>query len=595
MGRIVRLLRTAWKSDRRLFIIRICQNLFEALIPMTDLVGIGVIIRALTEGQSGDRVFSVILYYVLAHFGVSLAGDLLNWQKDVEERKATDRVQFRYARESLEVDYPCIQTGSFLDLKRKSMNVMPAFYIKVFGETVSCIVKFAGIVSVSVVIHPILLLCIVLLSFPAVRMSFRRKKAGYQYLQEIAPLERISGYLYKVMTEYAYAKDIRIYGGEELIAGKYKENGEEQLRMQKRLGRKNMTGRIISDLCGVLQLVCMLAVFSWMVYQKRISVAEYTVMLSASALFASTLTGFFENAAEIKEMCRYTEIIDQYQSFLAQNGKVYHSKSLSRENGKDPSGYGVSVDFDHVSFRYPGREEEVLKDVSFHISAGEKVSFVGRNGAGKTTIINLLLRLYEPSAGTVRINGTDIGKLPAEEYYRNIGVVLQDFFLYAYPVRENLCFGRERPERELWEALEQAGLKERIAGLPKGLSTSLYRNLDPEGVELSGGEGQKLAMARAILKRAGVLILDEPTSSLDPLAEYGLFSAMSRILGKQTGILISHRLSSTKYSDRILVFAGGRLIQSGSHRELMQTEGLYRDLYRKQAKYYTGEDGLYGE
>lgn len=593
MNKVINLLKIAWKSNRKLFLIRIGQNLFEALIPMADIVGIGVIIDTLTGGRNQDRVFWAILYYVLAHSGVSLARDLLTWRKDVEERKATNTVQYRYARESLEVDYPCIQTGSFLDLKRKSMKIMPAFYIRVFGESVSCLVKIAGVVSVAFVIHPLLLLCMILLSLPAVWMSFRRKKAEYRYRQEITPGERRSGYLYQVMTEYAYAKDLRIYNGKELVIEKYRKNAEDQIRKQRQLGRKNAGGQNVSCLCSVLQLMCLLLFFSHMVLQKEITIAEYTVMLSSSTLFTAVLTGFFENLAEIKEMCRYSELIKEYETFIAENSKVYRSENgLQGDAGTQT---GLSVDFEHVSFQYPGRAEKALSDVSFHIAAGERVSFVGQNGAGKTTVVNLLLRLYEPTEGVIRVNGTDIRKWSGSEYYKYIGVVLQDFFLYAYSVRENLCFGKDREDAGLLEALEQAGLGERIRGLTRGLDTSLYRILDPEGTELSGGEGQKLAMARAIAKEKKALILDEPSGSLDPLAEYELFAGMRRIVGNHTGILISHRLSSTKYSDRLLVFARGRLVQSGSHRELMRTEGIYRELYRKQAKYYTGEDGLYEE
>ena len=591
MKKLARLMKTAWESDRRLFLVRIGQNLFEALLPMVNIVGIGVIIDALTRGRGREEVFAVIVYYVSVNSVIALTRDMLNWLKDVEERKATNAVQYRYAKESLEVDYAYIQTGRFLDLKKKSMKIMPPFYIRVFGESVSYLVRFAGILWIFTAVHPLLLLCVLLLAAPPIGMSFRRKKAEYQYMREMTSQERQCSYLYRVMTDYAYAKDIRIYGGEGLIAGKYIESAEKQLGRQRQLGRKNAGGRSVSDLCTVLQLLCMLAAFSYMVYRKEISIAEYTVLLSSATLFTSVLGGFFENLAEIREMCAYTGLMDEYDTFISDNSRVYRSRNTggkSRETSNCPS-----IDFEHVSFRYPGREQEALRDVSFHISPGERVSLVGPNGAGKTTVVNLLLRLYEPTEGVIRVNGRDIRDLAAEEYYGQIGAVLQDFFIFAYSVRENLCFDREKEERELLRALERAGLAKRVAGLPGGMETSLYKTLDPEGVELSGGEGQKLAAARALLKQGGLLILDEPTSSLDPLAEYELFSEMGRTGEKRTSLMISHRLSSTRYSDRLLVFAEGRLVQSGSHEELMREEGLYGELYRNQAKYYTGEGGLY--
>lgn len=591
MGKIKRLLKAAWMSERALFLVVMGQSLFDALIPMVDILGIGVVIDALVTGQDRRRVSVAILSYVLAHTGISLIRELFSWLRNKEARKSTNAVQYRYARQSLEVDFPYIQTGGFLSLKRRSMQVMPSFYISTFGNLASYLVKFMGIFSVFTAINPLLILCILLLSAPMALMSFREKREERQYRQSVAREEQKSDYLYKVMTEYAYAKDIRIYGGAELVSRKYTDNAESQIGKFQRLGRSRAGIKSASYLCYALQLLCMLVAFSYLVYRKEISIAEYTVLLSSAMLFTSILTGFFDNAAYLRETCGCMDIMDEYDRFLADNSRVYRSAGTGKSCGSGP----VSIDFEHVSFRYPGRGEMALEDVSFHIGPGEKISFVGPNGAGKTTVVKLLLRMYEPSSGTIRVDGTDIRELASKEYYERIGIVLQDFFLYAYSVRENLCFGREREEAELEQAMEQSGILERVRRLPKGLDTSLYRNLDPEGVELSGGEGQKLAMARALCRETGLMVLDEPTSALDPLAEYELFSRMRSISEGNTTIMVSHRLSSTKYSDRILVFEGGRLVQSGSHRELMDREGIYRDMYETQARHYTGEGGLYEE
>ena len=584
-----RLLKAAWVSEKRLFLIVMGQSLFDALIPMVDIVGIGAVIDALVTGHDRKRVSAVILYYVLVHTGISLVRELLTWLRNREARKSTNAVQYRYARQSLEVDFPYIQTGDFLSLKRRSMHIMPSMYINTLGNLMSYLVKYIDIFSVFATINPLLILCILLLSVPVVAMSFRQKKAESQYRQDVAKEEQKSDYLYKVMTEYPYAKDIRIYDGAELMSQKYSKNAESQIGKLGRLGMGRARRQSVSYLFYAMQFLCMLVVFSRMVYQKEISIAEYTILLSATTLFASIIAGFFDNVAYLKETCGYIDIMDEYDSFIADNSRVYRSADIGRNCGAG----AAAIEFEHVSFRYPGSGKMALEDVSFQIAPGEKVSFVGSNGAGKTTIVKLLLRMYEPTSGTIKVDGTDIRELSSKEYYEHIGIVLQDFFLYAYSVRENLCFHRETDRRALEEAMEQAGILERVGRLPRGLDTSLYRNLDPEGVELSGGEGQKLAMARALCRDRGMMILDEPTSSLDPLSEYDLFSRMRRISEDNTTIMVSHRLSSTRYSDRILVFEDGRLIQSGSHRELMDREGTYRDMYETQAKYYTGGDGLY--
>lgn len=591
MEKIKKLLKTAWESNRKLFLIVMGQSMFDALIPMTDIVGIGIVINVLITGQKKERVFSVILYYVLVHTAISLIRELFVWLRNIEARKSTNAVQYRYAKQSLEVDFPYIQTGEFLNLKKKSMNIMPAFYISTLGKFVSYIIKFIGVFSVFTMVNPLLILCILLLHIPVALLSFYQKKAEYRYKQDITKEEQKRDYLYKVMTEYSYAKDIRIYGGEELMSQKYMENAKNQIGKFSGLGRRRAKLRSIAYLFYALQLLCMLVAFSYMVYKKEISIAEYTVLLSSAMLFASIILGFFDNIAELKVICGYISIMDEYDSFIAGNSQVYHSRDIGKNCMKKP----LSIDFDHVNFCYPGREEMILKDVSFHIAPGEKVSFVGINGAGKTTVIKLLLRMYEPSSGTIKVNGTEIRELDSKEYFEHIGIVLQDFFIYAYSVRENLCFDKKIEDFNLEEAMRQSGILERVMKLPKKLDTYVYKNLDAAGVELSGGEGQKLVMARALCKNTGLLILDEPTSALDPLAEYDLFCKMRSISGDNTTLMVSHRLSSTKYSDRILVFEGGRLIQTGSHKELMAQGGIYKNMYETQAKYYTGEGRLYEE
>ena len=217
---------------------------------------------------------------------------------------------------------------------------------------------------------------------------------------------------------------------------------------------------------------------------------------------------------------------------------------------------------------------------------GEKLGIVGLNGSGKTTLIKLLCRLYDPTQGRITLNDIDIRKIPHDEYTKLIGIVLQDFCLFAYSVRENVVFDGQLDETHLYESIEKSGLSDKIMSLPNGANTSIYKTLDDEGIEFSGGEGQKLALARAIYKNAGIMILDEPTSALDPLAELALFSRLADIADGRTTLFISHRLSSTKFCDRILVLSDGKIAEIGSHDTLMEKDGIYADLFHTQAKYY---------
>ncbi|MBS6447453.1 MAG: ABC transporter ATP-binding protein [Clostridiales bacterium] len=233
--------------------------------------------------------------------------------------------------------------------------------------------------------------------------------------------------------------------------------------------------------------------------------------------------------------------------------------------------------------------------MNLEIPASKKLGIVGLNGSGKTTLIKLMLRLYTPTEGQITLGGVNIAEIPYRQYAKHIGVVLQDFSLFSYSFKENIVFGGAYHPRRMIECIEKSGLSDKIKKLPKGIETSIYRDLDDNGVEFSGGEGQKLAMARAIYKDADMLILDEPSSALDAIAEYELFSRLNEISENKTTVFISHRLSSTLFCDHIVVLNDGMIIEQGNHSSLMQKNGFYANLYHSQAKYYEENGVIYNE
>jgi ATP-binding cassette subfamily B protein/ATP-binding cassette subfamily C protein len=242
--------------------------------------------------------------------------------------------------------------------------------------------------------------------------------------------------------------------------------------------------------------------------------------------------------------------------------------------------------FDHVWFKYPDTDRDVLKDINIEISPQEKLSIVGLNGAGKTTFIKLLCRLYQPTKGTITVNGVDINSIPLDEYLRALSVVFQDFQLLGYPMDMNIAASEKPDSDRIEHTIRFFGIEEIAKALPNGIHTSVNRSLDKEGVAFSGGQMQKLAIARALYKNAPVTILDEPTSALDPRSEYEVYLNFNQLATGKTAIYISHRLSSTRFTDRIAVFRDGRIVELGTHDILMAENGLYQEMYSKQASYY---------
>ncbi len=249
------------------------------------------------------------------------------------------------------------------------------------------------------------------------------------------------------------------------------------------------------------------------------------------------------------------------------------------------------IEFRNVSFRYPGTERYALKNLSMELTVGEKLAIVGMNGSGKTTMIKLLCRLYDPQEGEILLNGVDIRKFKQEEYSRLFSVVFQDFTLYPFPLAQNIAVSCDYDSKAAEKCLRDADFGDRLASMERGLETYLYKDYDDEGIEISGGEAQKIAIARAIYKEAPFIVLDEPTAALDPLAEYEIYSNFDKIAGTKTAVYISHRLSSCRFCDKIAVFHEGRLSQLGSHEELVADKnGKYYELWHAQAQYYADDE-----
>ncbi len=309
-----------------------------------------------------------------------------------------------------------------------------------------------------------------------------------------------------------------------------------------------------------------------------VTVGAFTQYVGALNQFGSACFSLIAGHGELRKIC--TTMTD-FLAFLDMEN-LHASGSIPVEK-RDDGEYELA--FENVSFRYPGSETFVLKNVDFKLRIKGKLAVVGRNGAGKTTFIKLLCRLYEPTEGRITLNGTDIRKYDEEEYRRIFGVVFQDFKLFAFPVWENVAAGYERQDHRLWTVLEQADAADLVRNMENGLDTWLYKNVE-DGVEISGGEAQKLALARALYKDAPVVILDEPTAALDPKAEAEVYERFGQLVEGKTSIYISHRMSSCRFCDEIIVFQDGRIVERGSHEELFAAGGCYAEMWNAQAKYY---------
>ena len=419
-----------------------------------------------------------------------------------------------------------------------------------------------------------------LLAATAVSLVLLRLQVKYLsgMTMEMADGNRILGYLFSIFTDFSYGKDIRLFEAEPLMTTRMKDTVDELWRVC--FGNYTKSGACQAGRAAIAQGVVALiyAMLVVQTVQKGLSIADFVMLTAAAVSFASSVMTAVTSAMNFYGALKMVAPFGEYMNLppvLSQG-----SEPVPELTGED------AVVFDHVSFTYPRAAEPTLKDLCFTIKRGERLAVVGENGAGKTTMIKLLLRLYEPDEGTIYLGGRDIRSMSREETLKQFAVVFQDFKLLAFSVKENICIGPDGDEERLHEVLRKLDLDKVMESTPHGAETSVYRLFDEEGVEFSGGERQKMAIARALYKDSPIVVMDEPTAALDPIAEAEIYGHLNQLVEHKTALFISHRLSSCKFCDRVAVFENGGVTQCGSHKELMAQEGLYRRMFAAQARYY---------
>lgn len=558
-------------------------NILQAILSFGNIVGIGLIVDALLSKQNLAQVFTLIFVFVSVNLAISVIKEVLMLAYNYTGRKATNTAQYMYAQDSVDVNYHYAQDGTILDLKKKSMVSLPAFYIDHLGDIIRYIVQFFSVITILSHFSPLFILVLLGTFAASVYFIFQIKKDDFAFQNEKVKDDRKLDYLYLVMTEYGYAKEVRINRAEDYAMNKYDRIMRGQFEKLRSLLGRRMKINIGSTVIAGVQTALMYLYFSYMAFSDLISISEYTVLLGSTTLFVSLILGFFEKIALFGRICDVLEYYFEYRDILSAGSDIHASNAMPY---KELDFAHIVIRFKNVSFTYPKTEKTVLKNINLELNLNERVGIVGLNGSGKTTFVKLLARLYDPTEGQITLNGIDIKNIPYEQYASKIGIVLQDYYLFAYSVKENIVFDSSYDEKKLYSCLEKSGSDKKIEELQKGIDTPVSKTLDNDGIEFSGGEGQKLALARAIYKDAPILILDEPTSALDPMSEYELFLRLNELSKDKLALFISHRLSSTKFCDKIIVFSDGKIVETGSHDDLMRKRGEYYDLFTSQAKYY---------
>jgi len=451
--------------------------------------------------------------------------------------------------------------------------------LPLFGEVLAALGFFGVLSSVS----PWMILLILLLLVSNF-LAYRNHSAFEESTFNAAmPIFRQSDTLTSTAEDPLRKKDILLYNSWDVVRSYLRDFAEKDVRIVRALTEKRMN---MNTLLAFVELVRDVVMFGWLTYQfflGRIDAALFVLytgsLLSFMVVMQRLVADLVTIQLESVRFSSYLKFVDEVQSQIDAENALDKTVPLVTPEAE--------IQIENLSFAYPNAEQDVLSSLSLTIRSGEKLALVGENGAGKSTLIKLLCRLYHPTEGRILLNGTDIWDYPEEEYFRLLSAVFQDAIIFPFTIRENVCMGTEKNETAYQRALEQSGLREILLQTPKGDETILLRVLDDEGVELSGGEKQKLFLARALYKAdARFLLLDEPTAALDALAERELYERFAIFTRGKTSVFVSHRLASTRFCDKIAFLKDGKITEMGSHSELIALKGEYQQLFEIQARNY---------
>ncbi len=567
-------------------VMLIIENMrHNGMIFIETTVGVGYILEAVEFGKPFGEVFWFLIF-LFALFACSglYSSVFHSVVTGMSMPKVEKKLKFLLYEKAGSLDIACYDDPEYYNEFVLAVSESKASIdrtVNLIGLFVSGLVVFFTYGTYFLMKDPVSVIFVVIsfvISFVIYNVT---NKIRYRMKLDINPLNKKRQYVHRSFYLSTYAKELRL---NRKLSGRlhreFQETNENIYDVQKKACRKLwglnfLTDYVFSDLIfnGLYlgYLVFQAAV------QKAISLSGLVVLFNSAGSLRNGLRLLSELPPAAVETALYVEKI---RNFLA-----YETKVVSEENLAVPEEIG-EIRFEDVSFAYNEKDGDIIHHVSFSIAPKEKIALVGYNGAGKTTIIKLLMRLYDPTGGRILLDGIDIRKYDLQQYRSRIGTVFQDYQIYAATVAENVVMDEVPPQADVMPALRQSGFLGRVTGMKNGVETALTREFDEEGTDLSGGESQKLAVARVFYKESGLIILDEPSSALDPIAEYQLNMSMSKASEQKSVVFISHRLSTTRHADRILMLEKGRVIESGTHETLLARDGKYAKMWHAQASKY---------
>lgn len=586
-----RAVRFVWQAAPGWTAVSTVLLLVQGIIPLATLYLIKLIVDHLTglsgnagAGENDQGVFVLIG----AALGVTIAGNLctalLGYASLNQAHLVADHMQRLVQAQSIAMDLAYYENSQYYDKLHRAQREAPSRPVRIvqgLTEVGRNTLTLIGALAILFTFHWGVVVAVIVAAIPVVAYRLKQAEALYALHREKTALERMSQYLNQVMTTAENAKEVRIFGFGPALASRFASLRSRIRASLRHLSAQGYRRQFITESAAAVAAFGSLAFIVYAAVQQAISLGELVMYFGAFQVALGALRPTLAGVAELYENNLFLSSLYEFLAVPRSVPEPARPQPLPR-----PWRAGLAVE--KLSFRYPGADALILDGVDMIIRPGEVVALVGRNGSGKTTLTKLLCRLYDPVGGRITLDGIDLRDFATAELRREISVIYQDFGRYHLTARENILLGRPELSPEdptIVAAARWAGIHDELMRLPQGYDTVMSRTL-ADGEELSVGQWQKLALARAFVRNAPLIILDEPTSSLDAAAEFTFFDKFRAMAQGRSALIISHRFSTVRLADRIYVLNGGRLIEQGTHAALLALDGLYAQLYRRQASYY---------
>ncbi|MBQ7918356.1 MAG: ABC transporter ATP-binding protein [Lachnospiraceae bacterium] len=570
-----------------LYVLRIFADIMEkvqdVLLPKFIIDELVLVLSGADVSQHMKSAAFYVVFTILLQLLKNVIKNITFQWENVLAEWFDEYIDLQMADHAMRMDYEHTENPKALEVLNKAKEGMSWYSGGVIGvlgnfyTVISNVIVMLGVITVIALTCPLLIPVQLLALVIIVYFGLKNKQIDVESFLRLAKVNRMFTYIFWEMSDYKYGKDIRLYGSKEMMGRKARGLSDEMCGAWREQAERQRVNSWGIDIVNSFRDGISYFYIGFLALTKRISIGDFSMCIAAASSLYWSLYNIVNGFMDLSRRCNYAH---NYLEFLSYpEAMVKGDKTVVDDTHE--------IRFSHVSFKYPRSEKYVLRDINLTIKSGQHLAVVGLNGAGKTTMIKLLCRLYDVTEGEILIDGINIKEYSQEEYRKLFAVVFQDFQLFAFPLKDNVILDQEEDEKKLWSILAQVGLKEDVKKLAEKENTLIFKSYDENGVELSGGQQQKLAIARALYRNAPIVILDEPTAALDPVAEYEIYKQFNALVGGKTAIYISHRLSSCKFCDRIAVFAGETIAEYGTHEELVgKTDGIYAEMFAAQAQYY---------